>query len=100
MTARIRINDAPDAIRDRLPFIASSLTGHAFSITAESRGIGRLDGDDLEAWRADRLTIDYAVYSYLTPIAWHTEDGEWHIVAQTFSRTTAHHQGVVRRALG
>ena len=43
--------------------------------------------------------IDYVVYSYATPIAWHTEAGVWYIPAIKYSVTTSKHQNVVRRAV-
>jgi hypothetical protein len=42
--------------------------------------------------------MDYVVYSYHTPIAWHTPEG-WYIVAQKFSQTTSKHQNLTRRAI-
>lgn len=42
--------------------------------------------------------LDYVVWSYGTPIAWHDEDG-WHVPATSYSVTTSQHQGTVRRAI-
>jgi hypothetical protein len=54
---------------------------------------GRLSGEDLEAFRMQRLGITYVVYSYNTPIAWVLKDGTVHRVTQKFSVTTTQHQG-------
>lgn len=94
-TTRSRV--AAEAIRDRLDF----RTGGAFY--GESTGSlgswdsGRLSGDDLDQFRLDRTYVDYVVWSYRTPIAWHwtnERSGEsgWHVVAQKFSPTTSKHQ--------
>lgn len=60
--------------------------------------VGMLSGDDRDQFAADVESIDYLVYSYDTPIAWHTPAG-WHLVSQKFSVTTSCHQGQVRRAM-
>jgi hypothetical protein len=53
-------------------------------------------------WRADFDKIDYVVYSYNTPIAWHvTTDtfSEWIFPEVKYSRTTSAHQTKIRTAL-
>lgn len=59
----------------------------------------RLGGDDLGQWRDDNeeCLIDYVVYSYSTPIAWHRSGLGWYIVDQKFSPTTSKHQSIIRR---
>lgn len=81
-----------EAIRDRKVFTTH---GALYSLDA---GVhywcsGRLTGEDLEAFKRDVSTIDYTVFSYNTPIAWHTPKGGWHKVSQKFSVTTSKHQG-------
>jgi hypothetical protein len=82
------------AIWERKPFTTSG-SFHAESVKGRLYGAGRLIGDDLEAFNQDNnaAMIDYVVYSYATPIAWHTSDGRWHVVKQKFSPTTSKHQG-------
>lgn len=81
-------------IRDRKPFE----TYGALKATTESGhgGLywqsGRLAGDDLQTFNEQYGAIDYIVWSYATPIAWHTANG-WHRVSQKFSVTTSKHQG-------
>lgn len=84
------------AIRDREDFRTSgSLYGEETGrLSAWSSGL--LSGDDLDQFRLDMGHVDYVVWSYSTPIAWHwtAADGTegWHVVAQRFSPTTSKHQ--------
>jgi hypothetical protein len=61
---------------------------------------GHLPDEHAKALLADagKGDVDYVVYSYSTPIAWHTPKG-WTIPDVKYSRTTSRHQGVVRRAV-
>jgi hypothetical protein len=43
-------------------------------------------------------TADYVVYSYRTPIAWHTPDG-WVMPNEKYSVTTTRHQSRISTAL-
>lgn len=43
--------------------------------------------------------IDFIVYSYVTPIAWHSRKHGWFEVKQKFTMTTSKQQSVVRRAV-
>lgn len=56
---------------------------------------GRLNDEEAAQLRADLPGITYVVFSYATPIAWFHRDNGWHKVAQKFSMTTSHHQGVL-----
>lgn len=92
-TTRSRV--AAEAIRDRLPFTTSgNFHGEAHPNGVSYLYSGYLRGLDAEALRRDLAarTIDYVVWSYSTPIAWHRTDGGWHIVSQSFSVTTYKHQ--------
>lgn len=80
-----------EAIRDGQPFVTSgALVGHP---RAASSHPPYLNPAEREQWLADYQSVDYVVYSYSTPIAWHTPEGGWHFVDQKFSMTTSHHQG-------
>jgi hypothetical protein len=61
---------------------------------------GRLDNEEIpkliEAFNEFGV---YVIYSYGTPIAWHTEGNGWYVVEQKFSVTTSKHQNYVRRAI-
>jgi hypothetical protein len=85
--------DAIHYIATRQEFTASALSG-----TRDIMSAGRLDS--VEAMRYDSVknSIDYVVYSYSTPIAWHTSEG-WYVVEQKFSPTTSKHQTYTRRAI-
>jgi hypothetical protein len=92
-----RTNLAP-IISNGLRFSNStgSLSGHA----STPCGFGEIDpsGPDYAHQRDCGEVIDYTIYSYDTPIAWHTPSG-WYVVGQKFSTTTSCHQGQVRRAI-
>lgn len=77
------------AIANREPFKTS---GALFADTYSHGTAGYLSREELDAYHADLIDIDYIVYSYSTPIAWHTPSG-WHVVKQKFSPTTSKHQG-------
>lgn len=81
---------AAEAIADRIPFH----THGALWAADRDHGPGHMPNPWRtqydEAWKAGKL--DYVVYSYATPIAWHTEDG-WVIPDIKYSATTSHHQG-------
>lgn len=89
------------AIREHEPFKTSgALTGDRYGAYQ-----GRLSGPARERFFNDANNIDYFVYSYGTPIAWHlktpTESGvQWVLVLDKFSQTTSKHQSAVRSALG
>ena len=85
--------DAIHYIATRQEFRASALMG-----TLNYQGTGRLDPEEEARLARDVATLNYLVYSYGTPIAWHTADG-WYVVAQKFSVTTSKHQNYVRRAI-
>jgi hypothetical protein len=75
------------AIRDRQPFT----TGGALKGVTRLTSTGALSADEKEALLSVWNDVDFAVYSYATPIAWHTPSG-WHVVDQQFSVTTSKHQ--------
>ena len=64
-------------------------------------GTGSLPDTERTLLHADYLAsgIDYVVWSYQTPIAWHLPSGEWHVVDDKFSSSTSSHQSVTRLAL-
>ena len=90
--------DAIHYIATGQEFTASALSGKREAYTPDS---GRLNSGEFS-----RLVVDfnksggsmYVVYSYGTPIAWHTLEG-WYIVEQKFSVTTSKHSNYVRRGI-
>jgi hypothetical protein len=85
--------DAIHYIATRQEFKASALTG-----SNDVMSSGRLSGAEAEKYNKERDFIHYVVYSYSTPIAWHSIGG-WYVVEQKFSQTTSKHQNYVRRAI-
>jgi hypothetical protein len=84
----------PEMIRDCQTFATyGALTADRVSPGSHHHhSSGMLDSAERERFFATR-DIDYIVYSYATPIAWHSESKGWHKVAQRFSVTTGKHQG-------
>jgi len=91
---------AATAIRDRESFTTNgALRGQKYPDGGLGPGAvynSWLDDDNKDQWYLDCYYVDYVVWSYATPIAWHyTRDdgvGGWHVVAQKFSPTTGKHQ--------
>ena len=90
--------DAIHYIATQEPFKASALSGEFKTYTPDT---GRLDSEEsakLKEIFTQCLGV-FIVYSYGTPIAWHTLNFGWYVVAQKFSVTTSKHQNYVRRAI-
>jgi hypothetical protein len=62
-----------------------------------SASVGRLSAEHVGLVR--RSTVDYVVYSYETPIAWHNSLTGWHMPDTCYSLTTTQHQYSIRAAL-
>jgi hypothetical protein len=77
------------AIADRTPFTTS---GSMFGTRETWHGTGMLPHWWLQTWYEEVNHIDYVVYSYATPIAWHTPNG-WTVPDARYSITTTKHQG-------
>jgi hypothetical protein len=92
---RINQREAVYAINRTEEFRANSLSGQNYYY----QGTGQLYGESLELFHNGAKKIVYAVFSYVTPIAWKYEDGTWYIVPEKFSVTTSRHQSRVRQAL-
>jgi hypothetical protein len=63
-------------------------------VTTGSPLTGRLSDE----YRASVVEADYIVYSYGTPIAWHTPGG-WFCPDESYSLTTSAHQHKIKEAL-
>lgn len=87
-------SSATEFILARREFNGSSMRGR----TTPNYEVGRLP----EAWRDvyyhTANDIDYIVYSFATPIAWHTRDGLWFVPSVTYSGYSSRHQWYARRA--
>ena len=82
---------AAQAIADRKPFTTHGAL-YALDGGIHSGCTGRLIHAERENFLEDLPHIDYVVFSYNTPIAWHTPAG-WYKVKQKFSPTTSQHPG-------
>jgi hypothetical protein len=99
MPKRIPTRDAHRAIAQRQDFEThGSLSGHTADRQSYfSKGI--LPRDRHAGLDAQAEQIDFIVYSYGTPIAWHLIGGEWIVPAVNYSATSGRHQSQVRYAL-
>lgn len=93
-----------DVIDRRLPFTTStnSLRGATRPESQESGQLRSRHAAAANLWTADQRSIDYVIYSYATPIAWHITVGdlsEWIYPDVTYSRTTSAHQTKIRAVL-
>ena len=84
-------------LRDLRPF----KTGGALHGTAGTGGMGRLPLEYRREYEAREEAIDYTVYSYATPIAWHYADtDQWFVPEVRYSLTTTSHQRLITTAIG
>lgn len=64
-----------------------------FTGVTYTHGAGRLRGHALKVWEGEVNNIDYVIYSYATPVAWHTPYSGWRVVVDSFSMmTSSRHQ--------
>jgi hypothetical protein len=90
--------DAIHYIATRQEFKASALSGAYKDYTPSEGRLNREEYALLES-AMEGVKFAYVVYSYGTPIAWHTDGQGWYIVEQKFSVTTSKHSNYVRRAI-
>lgn len=85
------------------PFRAANNQFRGESFPQLSGDTGALFYDEAlyESFKKDQreFMIDYIVYSYHTPIAWHHKAHGWIENPNTYSKTTADHKSAVRAAL-
>ena len=99
MTTRTSTRNAAGLIAARQPFTTSgSLRGGPPGHWPEH---GRLPADHGSALMDSVVAgaVEYIVYSYGTPIAWHRTDTGWTVPDVRYSATTSRHQGAVRQAV-
>ena len=90
--------DAIHYIANRDEFKASALSGTFKDYTPSEGRLNREEYEILES-AMNESRIAFVVFSYGTPIAWHTDARGWYIVEQKFSVTTSKHQNLTRRAI-
>jgi hypothetical protein len=80
---------------------SGALKGRATShgLIRSGYSLGRLPGDWSRTVQARESLINYVVYSYATPIAWHDTEAGWVIPDEHYSVTTTIHQNRIRTAL-
>lgn len=78
-------------------------TGGALKGVTSVESFGRFaDGPQYDQMRSEWFAheIDYVVYSYATPIAWHnSRANEWRTNNDKYSLTTAKHQSIIFTAI-
>lgn len=94
--------DLAPMLRDLIPFrnTTGSLRGERVDAFRPDVFYSWLDDETRAAFYADDDAgrIDFVVWSYGTPIAWHTENG-WTMPDRRYSATTSRHQSQVRRGI-
>ena len=90
--------DAIHYIATQQEFTASALSGTFKTYTPDTGRLNAEESAKLSETFAQCLGA-YVVYSYGTPIAWHTLNFGWYVVEQKFSVTTSKHSNYVRRAI-
>jgi len=83
----------------KLRFLTPFRTHGALRGDTFAYGTGRLPADWRNTFTARNGVIDYVIYSYQTPIAWHDKESGWIVPDESYSVTTSRHQGTVRAAL-
>lgn len=88
----VTIDEAGPRITNRKAF--RTQTGSMRGVVGGAEEMGHLP----EAYREEAGDAEYVVYSYQTPIAWITADGQRVIPDIGYSLTTGSHQGTVKHA--
>ena len=94
-TTRTSNTKAGDYIAGRVAFTGNNLYGVVTPYDGYIQS-GQLPQEFRDQLKLDRP--DFIVYSYATPIAWHSDKG-WYIPEVKYSVTTSKHQNYVRRAV-
>jgi len=94
-TTRTSNAKAGDLIASRIAFTGNNLYGVVVPYDGHIQS-GQLPQEFREQLKLDRP--DFIVYSYATPIAWHSSSG-WFMPNCKYSVTTSKHQNYVRRAV-
>jgi hypothetical protein len=95
-TTRTSNTKAGDYIANRIAFTGNNLYGVVTSFDADDYEYGKLPQEYRDQMQLDQP--DFLVYSYSTPIAWHSNSG-WFMPNCKYSVTTSKHQNYVRRAV-
>jgi hypothetical protein len=90
--------DAIHYVMTRQEFKASALSGTYKDYTPSEGRLNREEYEILES-AMNESRVAFVVFSYGTPIAWHTDARGWYVVSQKFSVTTSKHQNLTRHAI-
>jgi hypothetical protein len=94
---KLRVNDSFTAYVPVLNALEPFVTSGSLRGVREFEGTGQLPAEHRDAVRA--ATVDYVVYSYATPIAWHDTVTGWTMPKERYSVTTSKQQGRIAPAL-
>ncbi len=86
---------------NREPFSNGNGTFHGRRATGNVL-TGRMPGgpgSERVRWFCSDVDIDYVVFSYATPIAWHAVKHGWIVSEDKYSQTTTQHQTAIRVAV-
>jgi len=97
---QIPIRDADQYIARRMSFNTyGALSGRNVDRNDMPIYTGQLPARFVDQFRADQDEIDYVVFSYVTPIAWHVNGKGWVVPDTKYSVTTSKHQGKARSGI-
>lgn len=89
-----------NGVTELAPFRAASMSGRAIGEFDDNAG--RMPEPAASEFKAAVRSgrVDYAVYSYGTPIAWHHKGVDtWTLSGEHYSVTTSNHQSLTRLAI-
>jgi hypothetical protein len=100
MTRPIASRDAEGPISRREAFVShGALSARGHTGPGDQLLFGSLPQEHRDAI-SKLKDVDYAVYSYKTPIAVHSQEKGFIIPKVKYSTTTSKHQGITRRGAG
>lgn len=99
MSMNTTLDNAPSRIAGEREFTASCMFARRGGFARNTANEGWLRGQALDTFRRDIKQIDYIVFSFYTPIAWHTPERGWVHVGKSFSSRSSRHQGLARQGI-
>ena len=88
-----------ECLNNREPFYMASMTGGPITPRMDP-SVGQMRSPARMLRCHGFGCLDYVVWSYETPIAFHCAiDSEWIVPTDRYSRTTAKHQHIIRMAI-
>ena len=96
LTTRGPFTQYNDSLRNLRPFKTS---GSLEGTRSVSYGAGYLPRRFARIFNERYSKVDYVVYSYATPIAWHDSELGWYLPEVIYSVTTSRHQSGIFAAV-